>query len=179
MGIWIEARSRQKDQAVDSNKGIKNMGAADGTSPFDGSAGVPPPGAGFAGVGSAGSNVPFAAGDDGGVNAMQGRSAGYNASFGGKGKGGGGRNGPVFKPAATTSTAPQCPSCQGRHSDVRTCPGHIASQDSSYKVSTPLLKCSWKCYGKYPCNGVNHLRRHHQQQWVLENPIKKPHKQGT
>ena len=70
--------SKRMDQAADSNNGIKSMGTADVPSPC-GTASVDGTSPGASGSG----NASFSVGPEG-VNAMQGRSAGYNASFGGK-----------------------------------------------------------------------------------------------
>ena len=70
-------------------------------------------------------------------------------------------------PQNKAAAGPPCPTCQGHHPDLRTCPTHLARQDSKFKP-TPGASCHWSS-GGVTCGGQSNFSRHHRAQWVAEH----------
>jgi hypothetical protein len=163
---WIETKRRDKT--------VQGRIAASYEDSITGR--VPPPPQPYSGSVSQPDNGTQAGYGDGSIQALgQSSSPGYQASYGQRQPKGGGksRSQPVPAPPGT----PVCLTCGGKHSDLRTCPKGLASQEAGFVPSADSV-CRWKVNGQWSCDGKYHFARHHRAQFVYENPGKSTPDQG-
>ena len=77
---------------------------------------------------------------------------------------------PILGKGKGKGEAPECPTCKGRHGDVRVCPSTTFARSDSKFQPNPALQCRWRCFMRYRCNGRGHLARHHMAQVKSEKP---------